>query len=376
MRIVERGILADSVPGTDRAVMTVPSVVVLRSGTLLATCRVGSTKDGDDDHIELYRSDDNGRNWSGASRPWTAPEIEGLKGTLKTCYLTELSPGRLLAASLWVDGESYPGRGLFNPETEGCLPLAILLSESTDLGLTWSSWRVVPVPEEMGPPSLTSPVFKLLDGTLCLSIESNKTYEDASKWYQKAVLMHSRDGGLSWADVVVAGEDPSGRIFNWDQRVGVAPDGRIATFLWTYDSETGRYLNIHRRLSADGGFTWSEAEDLGFTDQPAHPAMLPDGRLVLPWVDRFHSHSIRARLAAGVDASFGSETEVVLYTHEQAMAQDPGDEDTGELLEEMGLWTFGLPFAEVLPDGSVMVLYYAGISESMSCYWVRLDPEG
>ena len=41
----------------------------------------------------------------------------------------------------------------------------------------------------------------------------------------------------------------------------------------------------------------------------------------------------------------------------------------------MSLWSFGLPFAETLPDGSVMVVYYAGDAESMSCYWARLDPD-
>lgn len=29
-------------------------------------------------------------------------------------------------------------------------------------------------------------------------------------------------------------QDPSGRICNWDQRTGIAPDGRLVTFSWTY----------------------------------------------------------------------------------------------------------------------------------------------
>ena len=91
-----------------------------------------SAKDGDDECLEFYRSDDGGRNWSPGDRPWTAPEIEGVEGTLKVCYLTETSPGNLLAASMWIDRQTYPGQGLFNPQTEGCLPMAILLAESAD----------------------------------------------------------------------------------------------------------------------------------------------------------------------------------------------------------------------------------------------------
>ena len=36
----------------------------------------------------------------------------------------------------------------------------------------------------------------------------------------------------------------------------MAPDGRVGTFAWTYDSTTATYLDIHRRISADGGLTW------------------------------------------------------------------------------------------------------------------------
>ena len=375
MKIVERGILAESEPGTHRAVTTFPALAVLAGGGLLATCRAGSGKDGADECPELFRWDGKARRWSAPSRPWTAPTVDGVRGSLKICYLTETAPGRLLAAGMWVDRQTYPGGGLFNPETEGCLPMAVVLAESDDVGRTWSTWRVVPMPEEIGPPSLTSPVFCLADGTLGMSIESNKHYDDGSRWYQKVVLFHSRDGGLTWGDPVVAGEDPSGRIFNWDQRVGVAPDGRIAAFLWTYDSEANKYLNVHRRLSADGGLTWSRAQDLGFADQAAHPAILPDGRVVLAWVDRYGTHSIRARLARSVDADFDSGSEVVLYTHGSSASQDSPEDETGELLSEMSLWSFGLPFAETLPDGSVMVVYYAGDAESMSCYWARLDPD-
>ena len=38
----------------------------------------------------------------------------------------------------------------------------------------------------------------------------------------------------------------------------------------------------------------------------------------------------------------------------------------------MGVWNFGLPYAEVLPDGDVLVVYYAGAREAMSSHWARL----
>lgn len=370
MRIIERGILSRSQPHTDRANLTFATVTALADGTLLATWRAGSTKDSDDELIEFARSNDNGQTWNSPWRPFANPTVAGKAGTLKLCYLTELAPGHLLAATMWVDRTSYPGKPLFNEETEGCLPMSILLADSLDSGLSWSPWRVVPMPAEIGPASLTSPILKLADGRLAMSIETNKHYLDRARWMQKVLFFHSQDRGQSWDPPIVAGEDPTGRIFNWDLRCGVAPDGRVATFAWTYDTQTTRYLNIHRRISNDHGQRWSAPVDLGFTDQAARPAMLADGRAVLAYVDRFQRHAIHARMASAVDAPFDPASDLVLYTHAEAAK---ADEKTGELLAEMGLWSFGLPYAEALPNGDVLVVYYAGSNAALDLHWVRLQ---
>jgi hypothetical protein len=187
------------------------------------------------------------------------------------------------------------------------------------------------------------------------------------------VLFHSDDGGQSWGAPITTGQDATGRIFNWDQRLGLAPDRRLGAFVWTYDSTAKRYLNVHRRISADGGRSWSTAEDLGFADQAGRPAVLPDGRVLLPWVDRFGTRSIRARLAPAIDAAFDPAGEVVLYSLEQDRPAAAGDDSTGALLAEMGLWTFGLPYAVALPEGDVLVVYYAGSSATMDVRWARLQ---
>ena len=215
-------------------------MIELEDGTILLPLVEIHLFTGEPPYLKYYQrlrvstnvtlSHDGGRTWSGPQCPFTAPQVNGVQGSLKVCYLTELEPGHLVAASMWVDRQTYPGKPLFNPETEGCLPMAILLADSLDLGATWTPWRLVPMPVDIGPPSLTSPMLKLADGRLAMSIETNKHYEDASRWHQRVVLIHSTDQGQTWSDPVVAGQDPSGRIFNWDQRAGVATDGRIATF--------------------------------------------------------------------------------------------------------------------------------------------------
>ena len=51
-----------------------------------------------------------------------------------------------MAACMWVNRQALPGKPLFNPETEGCLPMAILLADSHDFGDTWTAWRILDVP--------------------------------------------------------------------------------------------------------------------------------------------------------------------------------------------------------------------------------------
>ncbi|NQT93826.1 MAG: exo-alpha-sialidase, partial [Lentisphaerae bacterium] len=225
MRVRDTGIISAMAHADALNVRTFPSVVALSDGALLAVCRAGSNKDSDDGTVEMFRSSDNGETWSGPTIPFGETKVDGVRGSLKLCYVTEIEAGHLLAACMWVDRESYPGKPLFNPDTEGCLPMAILLSDSHDLGNSWTELRKVPLPGELGPPSLTNPLLKLADGSLAMSIETNKAYTDGSKWGQKVVFLHSRDEGRTWGKAVPAGCDPTGRIFNWDQRVGVGHDG-------------------------------------------------------------------------------------------------------------------------------------------------------
>ncbi len=370
LKIIEKGILTSAVAGTNRAAFTFPTFVALSNGELLATCRVGSKKDSEDETVEIYRSVNGGHTWSEGSKLFTDTHVNGVFGSIKICYLTEIEAGHIIASCLWVDREAYPGEPLFNTKTQGCLPMEVLLSDSYDDGKTWTPLRAISMPVDVGPPSLTGPILKLSDGSIAISIETNKHYSDIAKWYQRVMLFRSVDGGKSWKKPTIISEDPSGQIFYWDLRSNVASDGRIVAFSWTYNSETNKYHNIQRLISMDNGFTWSRKEDMGFADQPSRPAILLDGRIVLAWVDRFGSQSILARVARDIDQPFDVKTELIL--HEQNVKEPPIN-STGELLGEMSLWSFGLPYAEVLPDGDVIVMYYAGTEKVLDIHWVRLQ---
>ena len=99
MEIIDTGVLAHGEPNTQRAALTFPTVTALSDGSLLATYHAGTTKDAADEAVEFLNSSDGGITWSGPTRPFTDTRIRGLRGSLKLCYLTETSPGRLRSRS-------------------------------------------------------------------------------------------------------------------------------------------------------------------------------------------------------------------------------------------------------------------------------------
>jgi len=52
-----------------------------------------------------------------------------------------------------------------------------------------------------------------------------------------------------------------------------------------------------------------------------------------------------------------------------------GPRDFGDYWADMSIWTFGHPAPVRLPNGDVMVAYYAGDETAMSIHWVRLALE-
>ena len=166
MEIVERGVVSrrPSRARPGRSPRSRPS-----SSSPTAACwpptASASGKDTDDLDIELRRSTDGGRTWTEPVTPFETT-VDGRRGSLKAAPITRLDGDHLIVAALWIDREAFPGQPLFNPETEGCLPMTVLLADSPDAGRTWTPWRVVPMPDDIGPPSLTNAILRLADGRL------------------------------------------------------------------------------------------------------------------------------------------------------------------------------------------------------------------
>ncbi len=89
MRIAAAGILNRGVVGTERAIATFPAVTALLNRRLIASYRIGSTKDSADETVELRFSQDLGETWTEPIRPFSTT-VECVSGSLRVVYITEL----------------------------------------------------------------------------------------------------------------------------------------------------------------------------------------------------------------------------------------------------------------------------------------------
>jgi hypothetical protein len=375
MIVLNRGTVCASQPGTPRQSCAFPQVCVLSEDRWLCGLRAAPTKAGTiGQHVLLTWSHDEGRSWSDPISPFVPPPVDGRPGLFRALALTVLGGPRLLATLYWVD-HSDPSLPFFNEQTQGLLDSRIFFCESSDRGATWSAPLLMDTSPFRVPTPITGPVLALPNGELACQFELNKHYNDPGIWRHSSVLMFSRDGGRSWPDHVIVSHDPANRIFYWDQRPGVLADGRILDLFWTYDNEAGTYLNIHARASADCGRSWSTMWDTGVAGQPAAPVRLPDGRIVMVYVDRHGPPVIKARASSDDGRTWPKATEMVVH-EARAASQTREKSSMEDAWAEMAAFSVGLPATALLPDGDVLVVYYAGPeTDRTSIEWVRIRAE-
>ena len=373
MQIAVRGVVFAGQEKTDSQSCAFPSICVMPGGRWLCAFRAAPMKTPmEGQHVLLAWSDDEGKTWTAPMTPFTPPDIDGKAGLFHGAYLTPTGGNRLLAVIRWVD-HSTPGLPFFNEETEGLLDTRIFLSWSDDKGETWSEPQLVDTSPYNVPTSVTGPALLFPDGELALQFELNKHYDDLAEWRHASVLMFSRDGGVAWPRHTLASSDPENKVFYWDQRPSLV-NGAILDVFWTFDRENSAYRNIHARESTDRGLTWSELWDTGVPGQPAPPLLLPDGRIVLCYVDRTGAPVIKARVSMDGGKTWPDRDELTVFSSGSGSQTDK-KATMQDAWKEMGKFSIGLPATALLPDGDFIVVYYAGPETDVTgIHWARVHP--
>ena len=161
----------------------------------------------------------------------------------------------------------------------------------------------------------------------------------------------------------------------WDQRLAVDPTtGGLVAMFWTHDRQIAQDLPMHIAWGSADGQTWTQPVSTGIAGQIATPVILPDGRLFAAYVHRHHPPSLRAILSGNGGRTWTAAPELVFYEKARGSQESGmgGARDFGDYWADMSIWTFGHPAPLLLPDGEVLVLYYAGDETAMGVHWVRI----
>ncbi len=372
MRVIDRGCVLQGEPKTDRSSCAFPNACVAPNGRWLCALRAAPTKAGTiGQQTLLTASDDEGRSWSEPNPAPDPPLIDGRPGLFRGAAPTALPDGRVLLTLYWVD-HSDPSLPFFNEQTQGLLDSRIFHAWSKDAGLTWSTPALVDTTPFNQPTPITGPTLALPDGRLACQFELNKHYDDPSPWRHQPVILFSSDGGKTWPEHAIPAADPDNHVFYWDQRPAVMAEGRLLNLFWTYDTARSTYLPIHAGESLDGGRTWSQPWDTHVPGQAAQPVQLPDGRIAMVYVDRTGPPTIKARVSSDGGRTWPAETELVIDRPAEH-AQTQRRASTEETWAEMEAFSIGLPATAPLPDGEVLVVYYAGPEpDHTDVRWARL----
>ena len=368
MRIVDRGLVFDADRVQDSLkVCSFTSLLQLRDGSLLVSCRRGTAKDSADGTAVIFRSTDQGATWSEISSGFVT-QFEGVPGEIRSVELAELDDGRLLAVLGWVDRSG--GDGVLRDSDSDTMPMMHLLQEySSDGGRSWSGRRVLKHQSV-----LSGPIVRLVDGGFLVTSEYSHGATVTVPRFHGAYAHFSQDGEYFEPAVDVVPGDP--HIFYYDQRQRCCPrSGRLVAMFWTYDIHAEADIEMHMAWGDPKSLTWSTPQSTGVPGQIAMPIPLQDGRLLAFYVHRHIPGSLRLMLSPDQGLTWHREAELVVYESTGASEQGIERQTTYDAFwDAMGTWSFGHPSAAVLSDGSLLLVFYAGPNESsLSVHWARVE---
>lgn len=368
MRIVDSGIIYNATAAPpDRRSCAFTSLIALTDGSYRCAFRTAPGRDIPGGRLRIMSSE-NGREWATLQSGLTHP-LDGIEGDLYAGYFTELEPGVLTGAFLWVD-RSDPELSFVNPETAGVLPMRNLLANSTDGGAHWHDWLELDLGPEEGC-SCTGPVFVVQPDVLAFPYETWKSYDDPGPGNHTASLRLSRNGGRSWDEQRIVAADPTGRLLFWDQRIAVHPEsGELVAMFWTHDRERGTDLENHlcRADSIDGDWSWPVST--GWSGQHCQPVALGGDRLAAVHTERTPPGGIVVRLSDDFGRTWRNDATIWLYT--PPSKPDESTKNFEEFWQSMMEWPFGHPRAVLTPENDLLVAWYAGENDTIGMNWARV----
>ena len=369
MKVIDEGCVFDAERAAGpRKVCFCTSFRLARSGIILATFRLGSTKDSADGNCLVAQSPDCGRTWEIITNGFERI-VAGAPGEIRVCELAELNDGALLAFLLWVDRSS--GKTLYNGATDRVLPTKLVMTRSEDQGRTWNPYKTLTT-GSLGGPALSGPTVHIPGKGWLVPFENFQP----GKGTHSAHALFSSDG-KSFDRILQVARDPSNRLWFFDQRHAWCPTTRrLVAMFWTYDRTTERDVDVHIAWGDPENLTWEAPFSTGLQGQVAQPIPLPDGRLLAFYVHRHAPPSLRLIVSEDGGKTWDRSGETAIYESGGGKQKGlNGESDYAQYWDDMLTnWNFGHPTGVVLNDGTVLLGYYAGNdAKCLSAWWARVQ---
>ena len=345
----------ESVAATSRPVVT-------RDGELLCSFHLQSGLGVNDFAPCLSRSKDGGKTWEFEGIIW--PHLRGKYSI--NCSISKAPNGDLFLYGFRMP-ITKPGELFWCPETQGILPNQLIWSRSKDNGHTWSEPRAFEVPL---PGAAETP------GSLCVTstgrwiapYSPHHTFDpELEVDVRHTVLMISDDEGQNWRhqSMMRVREDHSCIAASWVAELG---NGALLSTCCHLNRGKGSDFPNPYTLSFDNGDTWLETGSTGIMGQSEGLAAWGKSQALFVYNQRrCGTPGVWLAVAEPSAASFG----VVL----NQLVWSPKIVTQNGATAEFDNWTsysFGEPAVTVLPDKTVLVVFWCIQPDERGIGYVRL----
>jgi len=338
-----------------------PQSAVLADGQIACVYRRGATKHSHDGVFVMQDSTDLGATWSAPRVVYDGGKAQPAQ-TAVSGGICQTRAGTLFATFSTVEALE-PDIYMFDAAGMK-LKRWVFATRSSDGGRSWSEpTRIDTSAYPLA--GITTRPFALPDGRIFIPIEIG-----THLGVQSTFATISADDGRSFGPLITCADDKAGRLSLCDARFTILPDGRLLMLLWTFRKEDEETIEVRRSFSADAGQTWTRPESTGVLGQITVPLALPGGAVIAASNYRLPPEGSRLWYSPDGGQSWDTEHPIQMWDVRgsrilgEPVATAAHEAEGGDSIwAALSHFTFGTPDLLALPDGSVLLTYYATLHE-------------